>query len=385
MNLETGEFVKVLEEGSNPRWSPTGHLVFTRRETLLAVPFDPDTLETRGGPVTLADGLRTELADASALFDLARDGTLVYQTGGRVGSRRRVVWVDPESAAVTPWSDDRLAFQPWIRLSPDGRSLATTVMKEDDLLFSVWVSDLERPRLRLWKAMDGLDCNQAVWHPDSRRIGYHCAGATDERGFYIAPVDDSEPPRLLWRYEREGAFATLETAHASGSHFLVNVYTPEGSAVMRVPVETGEEVRSILPHLKTAWVAGLSPDGKWIAYFSSDSGRTELFVAAYSEDGNVGRPTLVAAVPQSHVLWFETNLPDVYELAYLVSPDRAMRVTVRTTPRFSISDPEPKADLTEIRPRLTSVDVAPGGRLLAVQRDEEESGTHRIDLVFHFD
>ncbi|MDX1387568.1 MAG: protein kinase [Acidobacteriota bacterium] len=385
VNVESGEHTKILNEGTNPRWSSTGHLVFTRRATLLALSFDAKALEPRGGPITIADGLRTGLADASAFFDLTPEGTLVYQTGGRVGSRRRVVFLE-EDGSVRPWSDDRLAFQEWLRVSPDGNHMATTVMKEDDLLFSVWVSDLERPRLRLWKAEPRLDCNQAVWHPDNRRIVYNCVGDTGDRGVYIAPFDDSEPPRLLWRGEREGAFSTMQSVHPSGSHCLVNVTTAGGSAVLRIPVEeTAGELTSILPQLKTATATGFSPDGKWIAYSSNDAGRSELFVASYAENGTVGRPTLVDAVPQLRTLWLETDRPDVFELVYLAAPHRSAKVTVRTTPRLSISDPEPYQDFSNLRPRILTADVLPDGRFLGIQQDSEESGTRQVHLVFNFD
>jgi len=388
VNIKTGVSKKLIEDATNPRWSATGHLVFTRQETLLAAPFDPDGLELLAGPVALADGLRTGTADASAAFELSPGGTLVHQSGGRVGSRRRIVTID-DDGAVTPWSDDRLAFQAFLSTSLDGRYLATTVMKEDDLLFSVWVSEVGRPRLRMWKAMDGLDCSEPVWHPDGQQLIYNCVGALDDRGVYIAPVDDSRPPRLLWRDEREGDFSTVRSVHPGGRHLLIDVTTAEGVSVVRVSTEESATPHSgepMFPDRNRTSMAAFSPDGNWISYYSNDSGRSELFVAPFSEeDGTAGRPTPVASTAPGPTGWFESKSGDILYLAYLVGPWRADRVKVRTAPRLSISDPEPFMDFSKIRPHLAVLGRRPDGRFMAVQQDDEEAGTRRMDLILNFD
>jgi serine/threonine-protein kinase len=387
LNTQTGTVKKLLEDGSHPHWSETGHLVFTRQETLLAAPFDPDALELLGGPVTLADGLRTNLAEASAGFELSPGGALVHQSGGRVGSRRRIISID-EDGTVTPWSDDRLAFQTNLDVSRDGRHLATTVMKDDDLLFSVWVSEVGRPRLRLWKAMDGLDCDQAAWHPDNRRLVYNCVGETEQRGVYIAPLDDGEPPRLLWRDDREGNFSTVRAIHPSGRHVLVDVTSPEGISVVRVPTEeSGAPHPGVpaFPDRRGTYVPAFSPDGAWVSYSSNDSGRAELFVAPFdARDGSTGRATLVTSTATGPAGWYEES-PGVFVLSYAVGPWRAEKVRVRTSPRLSISDPEPFMDFSGIRPQLVGLHLRPDGRWMGIQRDQEEAGTRRMDLILNFD
>lgn len=305
-----------------------------------------------------------------------------------MGSHRRIISIG-DDGSVTPWSDDRLAFQAALKISPDGRNLATTVMKDDDLLFSVWVSEVERPRLRLWKAMDGLDCSEAVWHPDNRRLVYNCVGLADNRGVYIAPVDDSEPPRLLWRDDREGGFSTLRSVHRSGRYVLIDVTTPEGISVMRVSTEesgTPHAGEPAFPDRKLTYLPAFSPDGAWVSYSSDDSGRAELFVAPFDEsDGTAGRGTLVTTSASGPTGWHRTDTSDVLALAYAVGPWRAEKVEVRTTPRLSISDPEPFFDFSELRPQLVALDLRPDGVWIGIQQDEEEAGTRRMDLILNFD
>jgi hypothetical protein len=228
-----------------------------------------------------------------------------------------------------------------------------------------------------------------VWHPDNHRLIYNCVGTTEARGVYVAPVDGSEPPRLLWRDDREGNFSTVRSAHPDGRHLLIDVTTPEGIVAMRVATgETGGPHRGepLVPDRdRTNWAA-FSPDGKWVSYHSDDAGRSELFISSFdTKNGSVGRPILVTSTATGRAGWFETKTAGVFDLLYSVSPWRGEKVTVRTTPRLSVSDPEPYRDFSKIRPGLIALERRTNGRFMGIQRDEEEAGTRRMDLILNFD
>ena len=125
LDLETGRHQILIEGGTNPRYSTTGHLVYARAGSLLAVAFDADSLEVQGVPVTVLEGVATSPNTGQAEFGLSRDGTLIYAPGDSWGDDHRVVWVDRDGD-VEPLIETPRAFMT-AGLSPDGRMLALEI------------------------------------------------------------------------------------------------------------------------------------------------------------------------------------------------------------------------------------------------------------------
>ena len=158
---------------------------------------------------------------------------------------------------------------------------------------------------------------------------------------------------------------------------------------MRVSTEesgTPHAGEPAFPDRKLTYLPAFSPDGAWVSYHSDDSGRAELVVAPFDEsDGTAGRGTLVTTSATGPTGWHRTETSGVFALAYAVGPWRAEKVEVRTTPRLSISNPEPFLDFSKIRPHLVTLERRPDGRFLGIQQDAEEAGTRRMDLILNFD
>ena len=147
----TGDGKVIVRDGAMPRFSPTGHLLFSRQGNLLAAPFDASRGEITSGPVSIAAGLRADIYSFESWFDIARNGTLVYLPGGEFGGGRRLVLAGAEE--MVPWSLDELRFPEVdtpirpsrLDASADGRWLALTLMNEDGL-FEIWGSEVGRTR-----------------------------------------------------------------------------------------------------------------------------------------------------------------------------------------------------------------------------------------------
>jgi hypothetical protein len=262
-------------------------------------------------------------------------------------------------------------------------------MKQDDLLFAVWVSEFDRPRLRQWQSMPGLDCNEPQWDGSSRRLYTNCQGTTEASGIYVASVDDSEPPRHLWHEPQEAQNSGLASVHPRGRSLLVDVMLADGGMVHLVPLEDSGgpfEAVPLLPERKRTWEPRFSPDGRWVSYFSDDAGRKDLFLAPFSAEGRLGRSVLVTTLASevTRAEWRRTGTPDVFDLVYYVAPTRYEKVRIRTTPSLHVGSPEPYADASSVRPRLVLLRPVGDGRFLAIQQDDEEAGTRRIDLVLNF-
>ena len=138
LSLATRETKVVIPTGYFGRYVPSGHVIYVHRNTLFAVPFDIDTLETRGVPVPIVDDVADDVTDRTAHFDFANDGTLVYLSRDAVTSDRTIAWMD-RSGRV-----DKLLEAPgrygYLFPSPDGRKLSF-VSGQD-----IWVLDMKRGR-----------------------------------------------------------------------------------------------------------------------------------------------------------------------------------------------------------------------------------------------
>ena len=99
LSLDTGQIRVLLDGGTNPRFVPTGHLIYVRGTSLIAVPFDPGRLEITGQSIPVLDGVSTTAGHGLALVSVAESGLLAYVRGDIRGSDRRVVWVDRQDAS----------------------------------------------------------------------------------------------------------------------------------------------------------------------------------------------------------------------------------------------------------------------------------------------
>src|SRR5262249_47480004 len=139
LDLKSGTSNVVVEDGSNPAYSQTGHLLFTRGGTLLAAPFDLNRLALTGEPIAILGGLRSSGQSWSgAEFSLSPKGTLLYALGNSIAMRRHAIVIG-QGGAISSWSDERQPFKTAIAASPDGNRFAV-VLANVDGLDEIWVS-----------------------------------------------------------------------------------------------------------------------------------------------------------------------------------------------------------------------------------------------------
>ncbi len=376
LDTATGSMRKVLDEGSSPVWSPTGHLLFTRDDALLANRFDGGDLEPIGGPVSLARGLGFyDPYDAGAYFTLSRNGTLAHTPGGRTGGRRALVVVGEDGRAA-PWSGDRRAFQEFLAFSRDGRRLATTIMTEN-LLFSVWISEVDRPRLRMAASMPGMDCASPIWMPDGEEILFRCGGREGRDGIYSIRTDRGDPPSLLVDLEGDPVPLGVASVTPDGRWLLTDrifgaVISVNVLHVIDLAAGKDAKPRAILPGPSVAWNGRLSPDGLWLCYLTPTSGGRELYVRRFNGEAEPGPPILAAVGQIAGAEWGRARTPGVYEILYADRQARLHAVTLDARNGVRVSDPRLELDLAELRPALEKWTAAPDGRLFAIQQGEDE-------------
>jgi eukaryotic-like serine/threonine-protein kinase len=387
LDLRSGKAKVLIRDGASPRYSPTGHLLFTRQDALYAVPFDLNGLRVKGEPVAVLDGLLQLNNMESGTFDVAPDGTLFYPPGGDVTRNRHLVIVDP-GGKVSEWSGEREAVHSWVSVAKDGRRCAQIITSAKDI-DEIWISERGRPASYRLPTGTGADCRLGAWSPDGSRLAYYQGSQSADDGIYISNADGLTPPRLLAR-------------RPSATGFLAPLsWSPDGSTILAVLVAGGD-----VPHGYTIAVptnpgppvearpwgrddtsqgpAYFSPSGHAIAYMSLDTGKFEILVSQWNGNAPVGRPLPVSIGGGVLPYWSR----DGKRLYYQTQMEKVMAVDITEEPELRASAPSEVWDLGALRVAPgnlgTMMDLLPDGRLLAVQRGEDEGNPTRVNVVLNF-
>ena len=289
VDLETGE-VKDLTPGSNPRYSPTEHLLFLDEDgTLLAAPFDVETLELTGAAVPVAEGLAVD-QNGTGRFSVSQAGTLVYRTGASAGAGAgslTPVWVERDGTAreIDPgWRTEGRPRGSSLALSPNEDRLAISIMDSEGT-FDLWVKQLDTgPLSRL--TFEGTINRRVTWSPDGQSLTF-ISDRAGQDDLWTKRADGSGSTDVV--LDRESR--TPEAFYAPDSTWLVFREGGGGSAFGDIfAIRPG--VDSIAVPLATtdfgARSPALSPDGRWLAYVSTEAGREEIYVRPFP-DADSGR------------------------------------------------------------------------------------------------
>jgi serine/threonine-protein kinase len=340
LDLDTGEQRVVVTGGVAGRYTPTGHLVFLRGGDLWAVAFDLDTLTVRGQPALVEQGIRVE-PNGAVQFAVADDGGLAYLSEADDGGAFTFVWVDRDGreepiAAAT-------AFYQEFTLSPDGTRIGVRAGADDQS--AVWIYDLVRGfSSRLTFESDGVTGGVPTWTPDGMRVAFG-APLSWKRADGIGDVErlDEAPARFPQAFSPDGTTLVFQDVAGRGGSGL-GVLEMEGNrTTMLVDGEAAETN------------AALSPDGRWLAYSSDETGRRQVYVRPFP-DVDRGR-WQVSTVGGNWPLWN----PAGRELFYR-GPTGVMALAFETEPTFT-----PGA-LTQLFERSIARTLA---RQLAVSPDGE--------------
>jgi serine/threonine-protein kinase len=393
VSLADGRRKTLVHGGTSPHYLATsngaGHLVYSNKGTLFAIPFDLNHLETRGAPIPVLDGIGYGTQFGAAQFDVSRSGTLVNGTGSAGTGMMTVQWLDRAtgkldgaSAKKQPlWAKPGIYAMP--RLSPDGQRLALSVSqggRED-----VWLYDLRRDAMgRL--TMHG-ERNPTWSRPDGRYIVFSALSGgmswtrADGSG-EPQPLTNSKNVQIPTSFSPDGkrlAYSELDTASRS-----VQIWT--------LPVEdNGGQLRAGKPELFRSTqfndaLAAFSPDGRWLAYQSSDSGVIEVVVRAFpASAAGQDRIWRISNNGGQDPVWSPTGQELLYQ-----SGDQIMAV------KYTVKGDSFDAERPTVwAPKLGGVggvrsawDLAPDGKrvvvLTPVESAEAPKQEHEIVMLLNF-
>ena len=371
-SLATEARTVLQPRGRNARCVSTGHVLNVADGSLLAIPFDADTFDTLGAPVRLVDHVRvprrnTDFSD-HADFCASNTGTLAYVTDARASET--LVWVDrsgrDEPLGGTPQRYD------YPRVSPDGTRLVFAA--DDGRNTDVYVRDLVRGTdIRL--TVHDADDSRPIWTPDAARVVFASAREGTHNLFWRSADGTGEIERL----------ATSNRLQRAGN------WTPDGDVLVGVeccgdlPVNiwtlTFANPSVWEPLIESPFDDSrpmLSPDGRWMAYQSTESGVEEIYVQRFPELGMKQRISTGEGLSPP---W----PPDGRELFYQQGRTM-MRVEITAGETLVVGDPQSLFTGPYVSNRFgrdRPYDVAPDGRFLMI-RESDPATASRIEVIVNW-
>jgi serine/threonine-protein kinase len=271
VEVATGERKVIHRGGTYGRYVPSGHIVYSEGETLFALPFDVDRLEATGSPVPVVEGVSASLGEGGAQYSVSNTGVLTYLGGGVGAPRYPALWVKRDGGTSPLLSEAGTYGHP--RLSPDGTRLSLTVLRDDN--WDIWVYDLDRDVSTRLTFSDGYDGDQ-IWSPDGTELLF-TSSRTGKTIAFRKRADGSGEAQPLMADQQDQTYATSWSAdgrHVLGQRLgqLLDLWV--------LDLESGE-VQDYLATPFTESLGAFSPDGRWVAYESDESGRLEVYVRRF--------------------------------------------------------------------------------------------------------
>jgi serine/threonine-protein kinase len=369
-SFATGERRNLIQGGTNPHYAPTGHLVYSQGGSLMAVSFDPQRLTVTGAWVPVLERVLQSTTSGAAQYCFSATGSLAYVSGGLQATQRRLVWVDRKGVEQALPASALAYRNP--RLSPDGRRVATTIEESES---AIWIYDLGRETLTRLTFQGGVNL-VGGWTPDSKRITFE----SNKEG----------PLNVFWQLaDGSGGLERLTTSE------YVQVpmsWSPDGQllAFNEINPTKGYDIwvlrmsdRKAQPFLRTPFnesAPRFSPDGRWLAYVSDESGRSEIYVQPYPGPGGKWQ---ISTEGGTEPVWN----PNGRELFYR-SGNKMIAMEITSRPTFSVGKPTVLFEGQYVPTPATApnYDVSPDGQrfLMLKPIDQAQAAPTQINIVLNW-
>ena len=356
----------VVSGAADARYVRTGHLLYLKSATLMGVAFDPESGDVSGTPIAVVDNVMQSMNTGNSddetgagQFAVSDSGTFMHVEGGLPAmGPSTLVWVDRTGAAQPLTAAGSAGFL-GARLSRDGQKLAAAIRRERSRTSDVWVYDVTRGAPTRVTFDGGAF---PIWSPDGKRLVLG--------GLKMINADGTGTPEPLVT----GGKFQFPTCWASPANLLVYLQETENGSngIWALPMEGERTPRLFLESRFDLWHPDLSPDGRWMAYASNESGMHEVYVQPYPGPGEKIRISTAGGfdpiwAPDGRELFYRTFKPDRTQLyqsvaVRSVSPFRAdsPRLMFEAKPNeYDLTAPERSWDVTSDGKRFLLTKPAP--------------------------
>ena len=375
--LDSHQRTIVWKGGSDARYVPTGHIVYVRQRTLLALPFDLKKRAATGNPIPVIDGIAFGgggvqfggQAGASQ-YAFSTDGLLTYMPQSAASAARTVLWVDRQGRETALPIPARPLVYP--RLSPDGSRLAIDIR---DLDQDIWIWDLARETLTRFTFAPTPETNP-LWTPDGKRLVFSRAG----QGIFWQAADGTGSAEQLT--ESGADVHAVASFSADGSKLLFNSNSSVGFDIKMVDVRDKRVTPVLAQPMINELNPEVSPDGKWLAYQSDESGQNEVYVRPFPgvQDGR----WQISRAGGTRPRWSKDGRELYFLAGAAINTGGAalMGVSVDTTPAFRAGNPAqilPGPYFSGLAGR--TYELSQDGRRFLMVKEQSTSATARIVAV----
>jgi Tol biopolymer transport system component/DNA-binding winged helix-turn-helix (wHTH) protein len=372
----------LLETDSRTMYAPsvlrrgTGYLIYVRAGNILAQPFDPRSLHIQGEPIPPVSRTYWFFPTGGADFSVSENGMLAYR---RYLSRSQLAWVSRRGDVVRRIGPGNVNVKN-ARMSPDGKKIAASIFDVNRGANDMWIIDTETGASR--RAITDRDLvDNPVWAPDSKRLAFSRASrATETLRLFVRGIGDTDPEEPLpddffqipTDWSRDGRFIAFTNTT------FAQVQNEFRGDVWLIDMARGKKVIRLISSPFHEATPAFSPDGRWLAFSSNESGRAEVYLQSFEAGESprlVGERRLVSHNGAAAIRW----RPDGKELFYLGGDSRVYAVPITLSPKLQIGEPSPLfAISTEARAALHSFmgfDVSPDGQrfLIPILTSSERS------------
>ena len=372
-SFETGSRRNLVENGTFARYSPSGHLLYMRGDTLIAAPFDAEHVRLGPHPVPVIEGVRLDPRSGCGHFAVAVTGTLVYVKGDARGIKRRLAAVDRDGGEHSLLDEPRAFSDPSI--SPDGRQLAVAIEGTHQ---DLWLVDIPRRTLsRL--TFDPSEEFSPRWTPDGLRLFY-------------ALIEIGRVPEISVR-AADGSGNGDHVLARDNMPLVPSSIAPDGRTLAYVEIVTNDNAdiwvlplggdRRPIPFVKTPYNefgSEFSPDGRFLAYVSNESGRFEVYVRPFPGPGPKRQ---VSVGGGTSPVWSKIGGEIFYR-----NGDAVMAAAVTLGPEFSSAAPRTlfRGEYEEpARPDWPrNYDVMPDGKQFLMIKPDPDGRPTQAQVVFHW-
>jgi len=292
VDLESGVTTDVMPLVTQAEYA-NGNLLFVRERALMARPFDPDGLEFTGDAVPVAEGVLVVSGASMAAFSTSKTGILSYITG-KADMQAELEWRD-RSGKVEETIGDPSSYRSLL-ISPDDRMAAVLVVDMTIGTDDIWIFDLER-NLRSRFTFDPAADFFPVWSPDTRGL-YFASNRGGQQGIYRKDIAGAGNVELILRDDRN---LSPSSVSPDGKWLLLSVAGEgTGQDMSVVPLEGTAEIQPFRHTEFQEAGAVFSPDGRWVAYHSDESGEFEVYVTPFP---GPGRRWQVSSASGAYPVW----------------------------------------------------------------------------------
>jgi len=302
LDLDTRAQQVLIDGGIEPNYVPSGHIVFGRGTTLMAVPFDVRSRRLTGAPVAVVEGVQHESPVVPIKYAVSKNGTLIYlPVPSNSTAAVTPVWVDRSGREVGPVVSKPIASLESFQLSPDGKRLLVNVGQNLDSA-AIWVYDLTgRPPVPLIEKGNNV---APLWFPDGTRIAF-ASNRSGLNSFYSLPADGSalEPQPLETGLApiASGIPVIFPMTWLNDGRLVFTTNRGEGNSIdiLAAAPKGGTAPEELIKTEFNEGAARVSPDGRWIAFQWNRTGSSEIWVRAVSG----GAPVRVSQNGGGAPLW----------------------------------------------------------------------------------